>query len=76
MAVVLGCEEFVFLRCAVVFFAALVRGGHDGKRLDKRVAGDDDAASVDARLADGTLQARGAFHELVDNRVVGLESGI
>ncbi len=76
MSVVLGSEESILCCCGIVLLAALLRGGHDGKGFDKRVAGNNDAASVDARLADGAFEPGGALEKLVYNGIVGLEGGI
>ena len=75
MAVVLGGEQLVALcRGGIgLLLAALLRRGHHRQRLDERIARDEDAAGMDARLADRPLQPRRALHKLVDDGVARVE---
>ena len=79
VAVVLRREKLVAARLRFrggLFLAALLRGGHDGYRLDERIPRNYDAARVDARLSDGALEPRRPLHYEVDRRVGRIERGV
>ena len=80
VSVILSRQQLVFL-LPFTFALRLLpstffRRRHDGEGFGDRIAGDDDAAGVDARLADAALEASGAFHELMDDGIVGVERGL
>ena len=63
VSVVLGREEF---------FVG-IRRGHHGQRVNERIARDDYAAGVHARLPDAAFETRRALHQLVDDGIGRIE---